>query len=257
MAWKYSLLRELHSQSIGLPWLLHSLRKLEHLEQLSIRCKDVVADNSSEVIWPPRLKALCVTGTFSDAVLDHFLSLPKALTSLTLYECRKLTLQPVKSLIKVLRDSLESLHVGRLKIQSEREDLVKWLEDLPRLKRLHACASWSFIPDDKPYYLSTSNFGTDNPHPLEYLEFDCSGVTESNDHEWGEIKYDLFWNLIDEGFLGNLRHVNWYHRRGVHLSKHATRIVRELDELLQALAREDGENARIKEEDAGAYIIWV
>lgn len=244
------------TESIGLPRLLHSIRKLEHLEQLSIRCKNAVTDDASFVVWPPRLKALRVAGIFDDTVLDHFQSLPNSLTSLTLYSCPRLTLPPVRSLTTALGGSLESLYLGLPGLQSGCEDLVKWLDHLPNLKRLYALEFWSFIPVDLSY-LSTSNFGLGNPHPLKCFELDCSRLIGLQDYEWNDSQYDLLWSLVDEGFLGNLRNVKWYHRRDATIPKCVARAIRDLDELLRALAREDGENARIGEEDAGAYSIRI
>lgn len=273
MAWNFLSLLELRSplskcrnlrqldlslvtENVSLPRLLQSIRKLERLKQLSIRCKNPVADDSSCVVWPPRLEALRVTGLFNDIVLDQLTSLPESLKSLTLYACPRLTLLPVKSLTQALGCSLELLYIGPLGPQSGREDLIQWLEYLPHLRQLHACESWSFIPEDFSH-LSTSKLSTGNSHPLECLELDCSRLMGMYGYEWNEAQYELLWNLVDEGFLGNLRNVKWYHRRDANMPKHVSRAIGELDELLRALAREDGENARISEEDAGAYSIRV
>lgn len=244
------------TEHIGLPQLLHSIRRLTCLEKLSMRCKDDVPHTLSDSTWPPQLKVLNISGTFIDDVLEHFLSLPKSLTSLAVYDCRTLGLHPMKELVKALGDGLESLQIGPGMLFSDHEDLAEWLQYLPKLKRLHICEPWFSIPQTMSH-LPSPIFDAESPHPLEHLGVDYREVVERPDYDT-EVRNEVsLWDAIAEDYLNRVRHVQYFYRHDARLSKRTRRLVDELDDLLRALAREDGPDAAITEEDAGAYVVRV
>ncbi|KAL8995535.1 MAG: hypothetical protein Q9169_004736 [Polycauliona sp. 2 TL-2023] len=65
------------------------------------------------------------------------------------------------------------------------------------------------------------------------------------------MDYEDIWLAIAEGYLGGVRRLGFRHQVNVQPWRTSRRELQDLDDLLRALAREDGENARIKEEEAG------
>lgn len=245
----------LATQSIALPRLLHSIGRLACLELLSIRCEDTTAERLSDVAWPPRLNILEVSGTLTDEALGYFHLVPRSLTSFTIYDAPKIDPKPLKALIEVLGHELESLHIGNRTLVQEPQSVSDWLLCLPKLRRLHVREPQFYfgyhleIPDH-----SSPIYDVQNPHPLEHLELDGRGFISSDDLEMGEY-YDSFFEVVAEGYLGRLRRVTFYLSVALRFTRHDEQIVHELDDLLRALAREDGERATIKEEHAGARIV--
>ena len=233
--------------------MLHSIHRLAHLEWLSIRCRDDVYVLSPDSSWPPHLKTLLIAGIHNIEVLDYFLSLPKTLSSLTLYDCRTFVLEPTKILLKSLGAGLERFSVRPGLSTWEPQDLGEWLQILPAVKFIHICEPDFAIPWDMSH-LSPPRFDADNPHPLEHLELDFGGDGQPTDRHL-ELDLDPLWNAVAEGFLRRVRLIRYYFRRDTQLTRRFVRVVEDLDDLLRALAREDGENATFKEEDAGAYIV--
>ena len=93
-----------------------------------------------------------------------------------------------------------------------------------------------------------------SPYPLVTLVLDCH---EPSFHQDRSFDCDWIWNAVADGIFPNLRKVG-LHRdldgefmTGRKLGEGAA----ELNELLKALAREDGDGAVISEDDAGVYII--
>lgn len=258
---KCQYLRQLNlslvTESIALPQLLHSIAKLPCLEALSIRCKDDVAGKSADVTWPPRLKALEVSGTLTDEALAYLHLLPDSLTSFTIYNAPRVSPTSLKALIGVLGHDLEYLHVGPRTLEHGSERISEWLLCLPKLKQLRLCQpSFYFgyeldIPDrHSPIY------NAHNLHPLERLELDCRALGSSSDHD-PESNYGGIFGLVDDGYLGRLRQVTYVQSSDAGLTRYDRQIVHELDDFLRALAREDGENASIKENQAGAKVVRV
>lgn len=245
------------AEGISLPRLLHSIRNLACLERLSIRCKDDVAEQSSDMTWPPRLQTLEASGTFTDSALGYFHLLPKSLTSFIVHDTPRISSTASKDLIRILGPELESLHIGPRTFEDNDEYLVEWIEFLPKLKRLHIHVP-AFFNEYTPLdsYVIPPKYHARNPHPLEHLELDCrdhaSQVELEIEHYHGPI-----FEVVAEGFLGRLRQVTFIHSGDARFTKHDKQVVHELDDLLRALAREDGEHATIREEHAGATVVRV
>ncbi|KAL9603547.1 MAG: hypothetical protein Q9219_001049 [cf. Caloplaca sp. 3 TL-2023] len=231
-----------------------SFANLACLEKLSFRCRDDAAKQRLDLRWPLGLKSLIVTGLISDDSLQHLFSLPRSLTSLTLYQSLPFHPDQMKKLLEVIGSSLISFHVDSAQPFSHPECLIDFLPYLPNLRTLHVChAAFSFLDIRSPQV--QQSYDAANPHPLECLEIDSSREDEVF-YGLG-IDCDSVWDTITEGYLGRVRKVRYQFRRDGFLPKHLKCALKELDDLLRALAREDGEKGTIREENAGVDIIWV
>ncbi|KAL8925863.1 MAG: hypothetical protein Q9172_002067 [Xanthocarpia lactea] len=241
------------SVNLGLQQLLRSVSKLSRLEKLSVRCKlDYDSDRGPlNVVWPAKLKSLHFSAPINDNELPIFKSFPKSLTSLTLHNCPRLSVMSFAKLMVDFGDVLESFQFGpRISHSLEYTYLAHWLEHAPKLRRLSMPANSSSIRTGHET-LEQVRYSAQNPHPLEYLEFDCTTF----DSQGQEIDYEDIWLAIAEGYLGHVRRLCFRHQVNVQPWKTNKRVLQDLDDLLRALAREDGENAKTKEEDAGVYVV--
>ncbi|KAI4234906.1 MAG: hypothetical protein LQ349_003491 [Xanthoria aureola] len=253
---KCHYLRELDlsyvSESIGLLQLLRSVSKLSRLEKLSIRCKlDYPADRGPpKVVWPPKLKALRLSACISGNDLMIFTTIPKSLVSLTLRHCRGLNGESIRTILMNSGDVLESFQFEpRTSDSLIYIDLPHWIEHAPRLRRLFIPASSSSIRADYDFPIPL-RYSAQNPHPLEHIEFDCTHL----DLYGSELDYEDIWLAIAEGYLGRVRRLGFRHQFNVQPWRTNRTELQDLDDLLRALAREDGQEANIKEQDAGVYI---
>ena len=86
-------------------------------------------------------------------------------------------------------------------------------------------------------------------YPLRQLDLDCFDPADCE----AFTASDLWYAICDEGF-GRVRRVRVHRRLGWTASKEGKEIVKDVDELLKALAREDGDNAAMDENEAGVVL---
>ncbi|KAL8782064.1 MAG: hypothetical protein Q9213_005736 [Squamulea squamosa] len=240
------------SENLGLLQLLRSVNKLSRLEKLSIRCQlDYDSDRGPlNVVWPPNLKALQYIGPLDDDGIVIFKTVPETLTSLTLHHCPRLSLMSFGAIMVDLGHVLESFQFGpQVSYRYDFTHLGHWLGQASKLCYLYMPA----IDDSVGTGVEISGkpcYSAQRPHPLEHLEFDCT----SYDSRGLEMDYDDIFLAIAEGYLGRVRRVGFRRQFNGQSRETNKRALRDLDDLLRALAREDGDNAKIKEEDAGVYM---
>ncbi|KAL8960079.1 MAG: hypothetical protein Q9193_003157 [Seirophora villosa] len=219
------------------------------LQSLSMRCKEVPAAPNSDAVWPPHLKSLQVSGSFTNRTLDYFYTLPKTLTSFAIHDASTFDCEALIALLDVIGHRLESLHLGSGPAGYEYVTLSDWLRLLPNLQRLHIRLSASQIGHSLNIFDGRRRiYDSQNPHPLTQLKL---------------VGFDLpivqgVFDLVADGYLGCLRQVIIFRKTyfGT-FSKHDKQNVHELDDLLRALAREGGAGASIDEEHAGAKVVQL
>ena len=86
-------------------------------------------------------------------------------------------------------------------------------------------------------------------YPLQQLDLDCFDPADCDLF----TAADLWCALCDEG-LGIVRKVRVHRRLGWTATKEGKKRMNDVDELLKALAREDGVNAAIDETEAGVIL---
>ncbi|KAI4288222.1 MAG: hypothetical protein L6R35_002521 [Caloplaca aegaea] len=236
--------------SFALHQLLHSISKLPRLEFLSMRCKDAPVANHPDVSWPPSLKSLEVSGSFTSRTLDHFRLLPRTLTSLTIDDTSQIDYGALEALLKVIGHGLETLHLGSYPIGFQDVTLSDWLRPLPKLKSLYVSLLGSQIGGSLNIFDGGKRlYDSHNSHPLKQLELDGFDL---------EVVESVF-DLVADGYLGCLRQVIFIRTSCTtrRLTRHDLQSVHELDDLLRALAREDGTGASMEEDHAGAKVVQI
>lgn len=91
----------------------------------------------------------------------------------------------------------------------------------------------------------------EDPYLLETIELDCIWPA-GNQAE--AINSDVIWDAVADGAFGRLRRVNLARRLEMPVVTGLGENSEELNQLLKALAREDGSQARYSEDQAGVRI---
>lgn len=190
-----------------------------------------------------------MSGSLSDEALLRFEILPKSVNDLTFSYCPKISKFALFWLLKDCGDQLESLSIGRQTMNIDCGWLVDWLQVLPKLRRLNFALS---LRDNitRMVHGALTQPPTHHPYPLQQLELDFCNIQSP----WENLDDDDLWEAIDQGHLSCLRRLVLRYRNANRPPKAVRRYVRELDDLLKALAREDGAHAVIDENKAGALI---
>ena len=86
-------------------------------------------------------------------------------------------------------------------------------------------------------------------YPLRQLDLDCFDPADCEDF----TASDLWSAICDEGF-GRVRRVRVHRRLGWTATKEGKSRIKDVDDLLKALAREDGDKATMDENEAGVVL---
>ena len=89
----------------------------------------------------------------------------------------------------------------------------------------------------------------EDPYPLRQLDLDCFDPADCD----ASNATDLWCAIRDEGF-GRVRKVRVHRRLGWTATEEGMKRLKDVDELLKALAREDGANAAMDENEAGVVL---
>ena len=112
---------------------------------------------------------------------------------------------------------------------------------------LHLKISLDFI--SASFLLPESD--SEDLYPLRQLDLDCFDPADCD----AFTASDLAYAICDEGYgFGRLRRVRVHRRLGWTSTKEGKKQIKEVDELLKALAREDGASAAIDENEAGVVL---
>jgi len=200
------------------------------------------------------LKDVHVNGGLQDGLLLHAINKrlskqiePLSLTRLTIGNCPKLSKDGVWAIVEHYSINLEYLKIGNHMTSLRNDPLDGILEILGSLRHLS-------IPVD---YITGFFFGgnwgksKENPYLLETVELDCIWPA-GNQAE--AINSDVIWDAVADGAFGRLRRVTLARRLEMPVVTGLGENSEELNQLLKALAREDGSQARYSEDQAGVRI---
>ena len=226
--------------------LIHTLQNLKNLETLHF---PRAGKERYEVLiscWPERLQKCVVTGglTSENRNLYSFPQRrPHNLTHLTIGNCGMLSASDVEAIVsKAYLPKLEYLWINQ-NIDMGPQGIKLLSTTTIRHLRIPASFTWAILQD-------SSDRSTARPHNLDTLELDMGYF-----HSWHRpyvktsINTDTVWDAVAEGSLGNLRRMLVHVHSLDALSTERDR--EEFDEYLKALAREDGNQARFTEDQAG------
>ena len=193
--------------------------------------------------WPATLRELHISGGIHDEPLLSLNTLPPSLSSLSIGNCPHLSMASIGNILKTKGPQLRHLEIVAPipALSHAHKPLSGYMMHVPNL--LYLKISLDFI--SRSFLLSEDDKG--NRYPLRQLDLDCFDPADCD----AFTAFDL-WAIVayDEGF-GRVRKVRVHRRLGWVATQEGKEQVRDLDELLKALAREDGANAEIDEADAG------
>lgn len=205
--------------------------------------------SSSEVnslIWPPRLRELHMIGNLDYSGLPPLNNFPPSLTYLSLRKCR-LEMPFIDAIIEKLSPQLLHFRYGNDMSHLYEGHLDGILKKLPSVQRLSIP-----IQQISTRFFSYS-FELNSSTPTQIVELELTSnvyATDQND----DIDIDVIWDAVLDGGLGRLRILRIHQDLGWPRSNLELTDLKLFSEMLQALAREDGERATVSEDKAGVYI---
>ena len=202
---------------------------------------------------PPRVRELLVFGGLNDGTTSPPLkagppnTIQPSLTRLAIGNCPRLTSHGVRAILEFYSRNLESLKFENHMDTLRHEPLDGILAFLKSLRHLT-------IPVDyitHHFFWPDSGRSGDNPYPLETIRLDCFCPAHN---QLEAINSDLIWYAVDGGAFGRLRRVILDRRLELPVVTGLGENSEELNQLLKALAREDGPGGRYSEDQAGVWI---
>ena len=197
--------------------------------------------------WPPRLRELHLNGGFSKYNLPFLLKIPPTTSHLWLTNCPP----PAKELVTLFFNEkgpqLETLHVALpRRRQTNVEIMFAISRQCTQVRNLSLDieligADWSSPWRPKTFYSFPC---------VERLEVGC---LEGHESEYAEHVNHMSAYLYSEK-LPKLRKLLIHRDLRWTSSKASSQQVAEMNDLLKAMAREDGEDARIPEHEAGVIL---
>ncbi|MCJ1428048.1 hypothetical protein MMC29_005955 [Sticta canariensis] len=235
--------------------LLNSIKNLDKLEYLNypLSCTPKnIKIGEHPPSWPMNLRELHIPGNLGDDSLHFLFNFPSSLTRLGIGNCSRLFSPSVHLLLLNLGPQLESLDIQRSRTNFGDSSFDEILVYLPVLRRLSIPAAYI----SAGFFTCVSNSKLKGFSPLVELELTCSSEFPYWENERVDIDYNHVWDAVVDGGLDRLRRLKLHRNLKWDLSREARRELKSLDEMLQALAREDAEASGSHEPvDAGVWMI--
>lgn len=232
--------------------LLRSIQGLDQLVLLYLpRASSYAASKERTAhtckTWPPHLRELHLNGGFSNYNLPFLLNIPPSTSELWLTNCPP----PATELIKLFFDEkgpqLQTLHVALPASRHTNSDIMFAISH-PCTQVRNLSVNIELIGDSwKSRYRPTTFYSFPN---VERLEIGC---LEGHDNEFTGYVSDMCAYLYSEE-LPKLRKLLIHRYLRWTSSEAGSLQVGEMNDLLKALAREDGEDAEIPEHEAGVIL---
>ncbi|KAL8746260.1 MAG: hypothetical protein Q9190_001686 [Brigantiaea leucoxantha] len=229
--------------------LLRSVGRLEKLKILAFRLTVDPALESYAGRWPPNLEWIGLSGRFTDAAAPAFVDIPASATQLCVESCPLVTAAFFRRLLPHLGQHLDYLKVGSSTLNCDY--LETFFVPLPRLRCLRATIEQLEFGQDFKSSWTADDFHLPDVsnHRLERVEVDMSRLKEHP-----TFSSDYLRTIAAYRVIPRLRKVVFVGDRDILRDQQGDTGMRELNDKLKALAREDGEAATIGEGDAGVYI---
>lgn len=224
--------------------MLGNLCNLEVLHFPRTSCHSSSEVNS--LIWPPRLRELHMIGNLDYSGLPPLNNFPPSLTYLSLRKCR-LEMPFIYAIIENLGPQLLQFRYGHDMVNMYEGHLEGILKKIPSVQRL------SIPLQQISARFFSYPFELDSFTPTQIVELELTSNVHVTD-ENHDINSGVIWDAVLNGGLGRLRILKIHQELGWPRSDEESTDLQLLSEMLQALAREDGEHAIVSEEKAGVYI---
>lgn len=196
--------------------------------------------------WPATLRELHISGGIHDGPLMSLTTLPPSLSRLSIENCPHLSMVSIGSILRNKGSQLHHLEIVAPipALTYDHKPLSGYMEHVPNL--LYLKISLDFV--SRSFLLSDNDKG--EQYPLRQLDLDCFDPADCDTF----TAYDVWAAIAYDSRFGRVRKVRVHRRLGWAATKEGKEQVKDLDDLLKALAREDGANAEIQEADAGVVL---
>ena len=222
--------------------------KMTMLTPRYLTARSSAHDASKDLItctWPVTLRELRISGGIHDEALVSMGSLPPSLSRLSIGNCPHLSIVSIGNLLQAKGPQLQHLEILAPIPALDRNPkrLSDYMKHVPNL--LYLKISLDFVWHSR--FPSEKEEG--DLYPLKQIDIDCFDPAEC------ELYASDLWAVIAcESRFGMVRKVGIHRRLGWPDTREGKEQVKDLDDLLKALAREDGPNADVREVDAGVVL---
>lgn len=233
--------------------LLRSLSSLSNLDTLYLprssayyRSKDAL-----KFPWPSRLRELHISGGVRDEATLRLNTLPQSVTRLSIGNCPHVSMLSLRPLLKAKGGQLHYLEILAPipSLELSHKPLNEVMDYVPNLR--HLKISLDFLGR---VFFTPSASNPDACESLRRLDLDCFDPAECifitleqvwQGFEWAEGKDGKFKTVRK---LGISKKLGWTDKKSDQVT------IRDIDDLLKAMAREDGVDAEIGEDEAGVLM---
>lgn len=242
--------------TLDLDSFMSSIKHLDKLERLHFppSCR-LNSKKPSDYLpsWPMNLRELHIPGNLGEDYQDFMINFPPSLTHVTIGNCPHLIVPLVLFLMLSLGHQLESLEIKQSKILLGKYSLNELLPYLPVLRRLSIPAEHI----NTEFFTCASELELKDPSSLVELELTSSnGIPLGEEDNKVVIDCNHVWGAVVDGRLGRLRRLKVHRNLKWDLGREGRCDLKALDDMLQALAREDAEASGSQETiDSGVWII--
>ena len=195
--------------------------------------------------WPVALRELHISGGIHDEALVSLGSLPPSLSHLRIGNCPHLSIVSIGNLLQAKGLQLQHLEIIAPipALSRNPTSLSDYMKHVPNLRYLKISLDFLWHSNLPPDRVEGDHY------PLKQIDIDCFDPAEC------ELFASDLWAVIAcESRFGRVRKVGIHRRLGWADTREGKEQVKDLDDLLKALAREDGPNADVKEDDAGVVL---
>lgn len=205
-----------------------------------------------DVNWPDGLREIRVSGGISDQYMMHMCGLPPSVTHLWMENCFSLTMYSIGPVLTHLAAQLQYLKIGGT-MRSLGSDYRYGPLTPTHLHNMSHLVYLSVSVDLLAFrfFLSLPEESLGGLQALQTLEI---GYPDSFAAAGFAVSASELFLAVTEGSLPKLRKLRVHRALGWTDSPEGNEGVEELDDLLKALAREDGEGPQVPEAEAGVVI---
>ena len=236
-----------------MPDLLRSIRDLPKLVLLYLpRASSTSSPHKGRrdifLQWPVNLRELHLNGAFNENNGPFLCSIPPSVSHLWIENCPRPMPSLVKDVLLAKGPQLEYLRVGLPERKYINSIIISYVT-LACENLLHLSVNIEFLSAmwDEHRLGNEGSFDT-----IEVLDINCR---EEHDHIYLDECVTKISSLLFDGKLPKLRRLLIHRKlRWTDHSEYRTQQVAEMNDLMKALAREEGEGARVLESEAGVII---
>ncbi|KAK4693620.1 hypothetical protein P7C71_g3822, partial [Lecanoromycetidae sp. Uapishka_2] len=241
------------SESITMADLLRSLCGLSRLEVLHLPRSSAHEPNSdtSNYKWPAKLRDLHISGGVRDESTHYLETLPPSMTRLSIGNCPHLSMYSLRPLLQEKGPQLEDLEIIAPipALQHGHKPLNDVMDLVPNLR--HLKISLDFLG---PVFFTPSASNPDACQSLRRLDLDCFDPAECGFITLEQVWQGFDWAEGKDGKFNKVRKLGISNRLGWTKKKSDQATMKEIDELLKAMALEDGADAEVGEDEAGVIM---